>query len=79
MSRRWEEATRDVLTSAGFSEVIAYSLTSEERLARVPRASTADGHLRDQPGGSAAGDNAARFVAMVDEPDCVTCRAGPHL
>ncbi|HEV2123601.1 MAG TPA: phenylalanine--tRNA ligase subunit beta, partial [Chloroflexota bacterium] len=34
----WEEAVRDVLVAAGFSEVITYAWTSEKAMARFPRA-----------------------------------------
>jgi phenylalanyl-tRNA synthetase beta chain len=32
----WEEMVRDVLVAAGFSEVLTYTLTSRQRLARFP-------------------------------------------
>lgn len=65
----WEEAARQVLTAAGYDEIIAYTLTNRERLASLPALDTppagkeqSSGRSRRSRRSAAAGDDLARWV-----------------
>ncbi len=65
----WETAVRQVLTAAGYDEIIAYTLTNRERLARLPTLDESPAQREQSPRRSrrsrrseAAGDDLARWV-----------------
>ena len=65
----WEEAARQVLTAAGYDEIIAYTLTNRDQLARLPvldeppaQQDQRSGRSRRSRRSAAAGADLARWV-----------------